>query len=116
MPKRTHHTSFKFRAFSDPIRLRILHLLLAGEICVCDLVDILKVPQPTASRHLSYLRKAGLVAAEKRGLWMYYSLAPAKTTFHKKLTGCLTACFEEVPEIRQDRIRQAKLKTSGRCC
>jgi ArsR family transcriptional regulator len=109
-------TDLKFRAFSDRIRLRILHLLIEGEMCVCDLVDIIKVPQPTASRHLAYLRKAGLVAAEKRGLWMYYSLTPAKTAFHKKLIGCLTACFEEVSEIRQDKARQAKLKASGRCC
>ena len=116
MPQQSPRTDLQFRAFSDRIRLRILHLLLAGELCVCDLVDILKVPQPTASRHLAYLRRAGLVTAEKRGLWMYYSLVPAKTAFHKKLVGCLAACFEEVAEIRQDKARQAKLKASGRCC
>jgi ArsR family transcriptional regulator, arsenate/arsenite/antimonite-responsive transcriptional repressor len=108
--------NLKFRAFSDRIRLRILHLLLEGEMCVCDLVDIIKVPQPTASRHLAYLRKAGLVMAEKRGLWMYYSLTLPKTKFHKQLIGCLAACFEEVPELRQDKARLARLKQSGRCC
>ena len=50
-----------FRAFSDPTRLRILGLLRGGERCVCELVDILRCPQPKASRHLAYLRKAGLV-------------------------------------------------------
>jgi ArsR family transcriptional regulator len=116
MPQNTSSADLKFRAISDRTRLRILYLLLGGEICVCDLVDIIMVPQPTASRHLAYLRRAGLVAAEKRGLWMYYSLVPAKTAFHKSLIGCLAACFEEVPEIRQDKARQAKLKQSGRCC
>jgi ArsR family transcriptional regulator len=113
---KSSNADLKFRAFSDRIRLRILHLLLKGEMCVCDLVDVIKVPQPTASRHLAYLRKAGLVATEKKGLWMYYSLTPAKTKFHKRLIDCLTVCFEEVSEIRQDKTRHAKLKKSGRCC
>jgi ArsR family transcriptional regulator len=106
----------KFRAVSDRTRLRILYLLLGGEMCVCDLVEVIQVPQPTASRHLAYLRKAGLVATEKRGLWMYYSLVPVKTTFHKNLMRCLASCSEEVPELRQDKARLAKLKQSGRCC
>ncbi len=85
-------------------------------MCVCDLVDIIKVPQPTASRHLAYLRKAGLVSSDKRGLWMYYSLATAKTKFHKQLLNCLAACFDEVPEIQQDKQRQVNVKKSGGCC
>jgi len=71
-----------FRAFSDRTRLRILHLLLEGELCVGDLVKILQVPQPTASRHLAYLRRSGLVMARKNGLWNFYQLAPAQTPFH----------------------------------
>jgi ArsR family transcriptional regulator, arsenate/arsenite/antimonite-responsive transcriptional repressor len=116
MPRKSSSAELKFRAASDRIRMRILNLLLDGEMCVCDLVDTLNVPQPTASRHLAYLRKAGLVAAQRRGLWMYYSLIPAKTPFHKKLIGCLSACFEEAPELRRDKVRLAKLKKSGRCC
>ena len=116
MSKTSSNADLMFRAFSDRIRLRILHLLLEGEMCVCDLVNILKVPQPTASRHLAYLRKAGLVSADKRGLWMYYSLTAAKTKFHKQLHDCLAACFDEVTEIQQDKRRQAKLKKSGGCC
>jgi ArsR family transcriptional regulator, arsenate/arsenite/antimonite-responsive transcriptional repressor len=115
MPNKLSNADLKFRAVSDRTRLRILYLLLSGEMCVCDLVDIIKVPQPTASRHLAYLRKAGWVAAEKRGLWMYYSLIPAETRFHKKLIGCLAACFEEEPELRRDKARRSKLKQSGRC-
>src|SRR5581483_6295836 len=115
MPQKSSTADLKFRAFSDRIRLRILHLLLNGEMFVCDLVETLKIPQPTASRHLAYLRKAGLVATEKRGLWMYYSLTPAKTKFHKQLIGCLAACFDEVSEMQQDKMRLAKIKKSD-CC
>src|SRR5437867_396847 len=68
-----------FRALADPTRLRILHLLQGGELCVGDLVKVLDVPQPTASRHLAYLRRARLVSVGKRGLWCFYALAPAAT-------------------------------------
>jgi len=115
MRKNRSSADLIFRAIADRTRLRILHLLLGGEMCVCDLVDILKVPQPTASRHLAHLRRAGLVAAQKRRLWMYYSLVPAKTAFHKRLMGCLAACREETPELRRDKARLAKWKPSGRC-
>jgi ArsR family transcriptional regulator len=64
-----------YAALADPTRLRILSLLGDGEICVCHLHASLDVPQPTASRHLAYLRKAGLVAARREGIWMHYRLA-----------------------------------------
>jgi ArsR family transcriptional regulator len=105
-----------FRAFSDRTRLRILHLLLDGELCVGDLVTILEIPQPTASRHLAYLRKSKLVTTRKRGAWTFYSLIPARTGFHKKLIACLSQCFTEVHEIAADTIKARKLKRSGGCC
>jgi len=61
------------KALSDPNRLRILNLLGKGTLCVCDLEDVLKLNQSNLSRHLAKLRQAGLVTAEKRGLFMYYS-------------------------------------------
>src|SRR6187402_3510402 len=94
-----------FRAFSDRTRLRILHLLRGGELCVCDLVEVLGVPQPKASRHLAYLRKAGLVVVRREGLWMHYSLAPAKGAFHESLLNCLSCCFQAVPELKRDAAR-----------
>jgi ArsR family transcriptional regulator, arsenate/arsenite/antimonite-responsive transcriptional repressor len=105
-----------FRAFSDRTRLRILRLLLEGELCVGDLVTILRVPQPTASRHLAYLRRTGLVTTRKNGLWNFYKLAPAKSSFHRKLLACLTDCFGSVPEMTRDTKASAKLKRSGGCC
>lgn len=105
-----------FRAFSDRTRLRILHMLTGGELCVCDIVAVLGVPQPKASRHLAYLRKAGLVIARKEGLWSYYSLAPARGTFHKKLLDCLGCCFQEVPELAADAKQIAQIAARRRTC
>ena len=64
-----------FKALADSTRLRILRLLMAGEVCVCDIHDTLKIPQAKASRHLAYLRRAGLVATRREGLWVHYRLA-----------------------------------------
>lgn len=105
-----------FRAFSDRTRLRILHLLQGGELCVGDIVEILQVPQPRVSRHLAHLRKAGLVVVRKAGLWSHYSLAPAESSFHQKLLECLGNCFREVPEISADETRAAEVRKSGGCC
>jgi ArsR family transcriptional regulator len=105
-----------FRAFSDRTRLRILHLLLDGELCVGDLVAILETPQPTTSRHLAYLRKAKLVTTRSRGAWTFYGLAPARTAFHKKLLACLAQCFTEVHEMAADSSKAKRLKRSGGCC
>jgi ArsR family transcriptional regulator, arsenate/arsenite/antimonite-responsive transcriptional repressor len=105
-----------FKAFSDPTRLRILHLLRKGEFCVGDLVNALRVPQPRASRHLAYLRRAGLVVAQKNGLWNHYRLAPANTAFHRSLVKCLESCFRDVPELKADEVRAAAIRKSGGCC
>ena len=105
-----------FRAFSDPTRLRILCLLRQSELCVGDLVSILKVPQPTASRHLAYLRKAGLVMPRDHGSWTFYGLAPASTAFHEKLLECLAHCFTEISKLKTDAARAQKLARTGGCC
>lgn len=105
-----------FRAFSDRTRLRILHVLQGGELCVGDIVEILQAPQPRISRHLAYLRKANLVVVRKTGLWSHYSLTRAKTPFHRKLLECLAKCFGEVPELQADSARAGKIRKSGGCC
>jgi ArsR family transcriptional regulator len=112
----SNSTDLIFRAFSDRTRLRILCLLCRKEVCVGDIVDILQVPQPRISRHLAYLRRAGLVTVRKSMLWCYYSLAPAQTAFHKKLLSCLSDCFSEVPQIQADLERAAQIKKNGGCC
>ncbi len=94
-----------FRALSDRTRLRILNLLQGGELCVCHIVAALEVPQPTASRHLSYLRRAGLVVARKDGLWMHYRLSPAHSKSHAMLLECLAQCFRDERIFAKDNER-----------
>ena len=67
-----------FKALADATRLRILGLLLTGEVCVCHIHESLKIPQPKASRHLAYLRRAGLVETRRDGLWIHYRLGDAR--------------------------------------
>jgi ArsR family transcriptional regulator len=105
-----------FRAFSDPIRLRILSLLRPGELCVCDLIEVLELPQPTISRHLSYLRRAGLVQVRRDRSWNFYNLAPARSVFHTKLLECLGSCFRDVPEMSRDVARARTVRKRGGCC
>ncbi len=83
-----------------------------GEICVCDLMRVLDLPQAKVSRHLAYLRRAGLVETRREGQWVQYRLSPADGTFHHKMLECLRCCLAEVPELRADRKR---LETRG-CC
>src|SRR5262249_9019021 len=115
VPMNDGQIDLMFRAFSDRNRLRILHLLRKGEMCVGHVVEALRVPQPRVSRHLAYLRRAGLVVSRKRGLWAFYSLAPARNAFHQNLLACLACCFGEVPELKADAERAEQLKKSG-CC
>ena len=93
-----------YAALADPTRLRILSLLSEDEICVCHIHASLDVPQPTASRHLAYLRKSGLVEARRDGIWMHYRLAPisnpviaavVKATLHALTHTSITAKDEK---------------------
>lgn len=110
------HIDCLFRAFADRTRLRVLSILRAEpELCVCDIMTVLRLPQAKTSRHLAYLRKAGLVRVWKQGLWSHYSLAPAQSSFHKSLLDCLANCFQDVPELAQDLERLRLAKGSATC-
>ena len=114
-----------FKALADDTRLRILALLAAGEICVCHIHGALGLPQPTVSRHLASLRRAGLVATRKEGLWVHYRLAiPAQP----QLAGVMRAALEALslaPTITVDRRRLSGVttiplkvleETAAKCC
>jgi ArsR family transcriptional regulator, arsenate/arsenite/antimonite-responsive transcriptional repressor len=110
-----------FRAFADRTRLRVLHLLRGGEVCVGDLVEVIAAPQPTISRHLAYLRRAGLVEVERDANRCYYRLARPRSDFHARLLECLGCCLGEAPELRRDAKALARLRRAGRgaggaCC
>ncbi len=102
-----------FKAFADPTRLRILGLLAGGEICVCNIHECLGIPQPTASRHLAYLRKKGLVLTRKEGLWVHYKLAPLDEPVMRVLMSAVTHVLCHCDAITRDRER---LKVQTGCC
>jgi ArsR family transcriptional regulator, arsenate/arsenite/antimonite-responsive transcriptional repressor len=106
-----------FQAFCHRMRVRILHLLAQGEMCVCNIVEIVQAPQPKVSRHLGVLKKAKLVTVRREGQWIFYSLAPVQSTFHQKLLECAAHCVHEVTEIREDeqRLEAMRSRASG-CC
>ena len=104
------------RAFADPTRLRILHLLQRGELCVGDLVTVLEVPQPTASRHLAYLRHAKLVGTRKRGLWCFYSLVAVPSALQEHLLSSIPVFRRSMPVLRDDLARLRALLKTGGCC
>jgi len=80
-----------FKALADPTRLRLIHLLGDGEVCVCSFVETLKTNQPKVSRHLAYLRRAGLVAGRREGKWTHYRLVEPSDP-------CAARIFREVRE------------------
>jgi ArsR family transcriptional regulator len=102
-----------FQALGDTTRLRILGLLLTGEVCVCDIHDSLKIPQPKASRHLAYLKRAGLVEARRQGLWMYYRLAEIADPLLDTVRGAVTHTLSHVESVRRDASR---LQKKNGCC
>jgi ArsR family transcriptional regulator, arsenate/arsenite/antimonite-responsive transcriptional repressor len=103
-----------FKAFADPVRLRLLNLLSGDrEVCVCHLQEALGLPQPTVSRHLAYLRKNGLVVGRKDGLWVHYRLAKPKNDLHRVLVGSVSSSLDDLEEIRQDLKRLGEVLS---CC
>ncbi|MBD1401751.1 ArsR/SmtB family transcription factor [Pelovirga terrestris] len=101
-----------FKALSDETRLRILALLSNGELCVCDLMAALEVPQSTVSRHLAYLRNAGLVDDERRGVWMFYRLKQANA-LGDELLRLLLAKLNESHQVHADQRALNRLSRSS---
>lgn len=102
-----------YAALADPTRLRILALLRDGEICVCHIHASLDVPQPTASRHLAYLRKAGLVDARREGVWMHYRLTPLDNPVVATVVdAALHALSHTVVSVSDERRLQVARKAS----
>lgn len=102
-----------FQALGDATRLRILGLLITGEVCVCHIHESLKVSQPKASRHLAYLRRAGLVDTRREGLWIYYRLAEASDPVVATVKQAVTHALGHVEGVRRDALR---LQRKNGCC
>jgi len=102
-----------FQALGDATRLRILGLLLTGEVCVCHIHESLRIPQPKASRHLAYLRRAGLVDTRREGLWVYYRMANAGEPVVGTIREAVNHALGHLETVRRDTGRLQK-KTG--CC
>jgi ArsR family transcriptional regulator len=113
MKRPLHDMETVFKALADSTRLRILGLLLAGEVCVCHIHEALRVPQPKASRHLAYLRRAGLVTARRAGTWMHYRVADVSDPVMSALRQSVSHALQHQSVVRKDLER---LERVTGCC
>ena len=108
------------QVLGEPTRLRLLNLLAqTGEVCVCELVDALQLPQYNVSRHLHVLASAGWVEDRRQGKWIYYRIARELRPWQQSLLASLGQLREEREDFRQDEARAGRrleLRRDGRCC
>jgi ArsR family transcriptional regulator len=102
-----------FKALADATRLRILGLLLAGEVCVCDIHESLKIPQSKASRHLAYLRRSGLVETRREGLWIHYRLGKLADPVLAAIADAVRHALTHIGTVHRDGER---LQKRTGCC
>ena len=100
-----------FKALADRTRLRLLNLMRADEVCVCFFVEILKTNQPKISRHLAYLRRAGIVGARREGSWMHYRIVEPSHADAARVLKDVMSWLASDQEMQRDRDRLVKV-----CC
>ena len=100
-----------FKALADRTRLRLLNLMGEDEVCVCYFVEVLGTNQPKISRHLAYLRRAGVVTARRDGKWMHYRVVAPADAHAARVFAEVRAWLREEREMQQDRTRLARI-----CC
>ena len=93
-----------FETLADRTRLRILNLVARGELCVCYFTSILGAPQPTISRHLAHLRRAGLVSARRDGKWIHYSLVEPADAEVRGVLDATIGAFAQDRQMQRDRL------------
>ena len=107
MTKEKHSFNIEqlFRALADRTRLRIINLIGEDELCVCFFVEVLQVKQSRISRHLAYLRKAGLVNARREGKWMHYRIEELPDPDASRILNEVRSCLGRDNEMKRDRER-----------
>lgn len=100
-----------FRALADRTRLRLLNLLRTEEVCVCFFVETLKTNQPKISRHLAYLRRAGIVDVRRDGPWMHYRIVEPDDADAARVLKDVISWLANDQEMLRDRERLLKF-----CC
>ena len=111
MSTKTFDKELFFRALADRTRLRLLNLMAGDEVCVCFFVEILKTNQPKISRHLAYLRRAGIVGARREGQWIHYGIVEPKDAGAARVLKDVIAWMANDPEMQRDRQRLERI-----CC
>ena len=106
-----HSAELLFKALACSTRLRLINLMGEHEICVCFLVEVLKSSQPKISRHLAYLRRAGVVAARREGKWMHYRIIEPNDSHAARIFHEVRVWLSSHPAMQGDRARLAKI-----CC
>lgn len=107
---KNYDLAFLFAALADRTRLRLLNLMNGKEVCVCYFVEILGQSQPKISRHLAYLRRAGIVAARREGKWMHYKIVPPNQA------GAARVLNETLSALTNDKAMQADLTRLNKAC
>lgn len=92
-----------FRTLADRTRLRLLNIMGEREVCVCYFIEILQLSQPKISRHLAYLRRAGMVAARREGKWMHYRIAVPRDPIAASILSNTLGWLRNDPEAQRDR-------------
>ena len=110
LPPKNYDLALLFAALADRTRLRLLNLMNGKEVCVCYFVEILGQSQPKISRHLAYLRRAGIVAARREGKWMHYKIVVPKHA------GAARILSETLSVLSEDKAMQADLSRLNKAC
>ncbi len=111
MANKEYSLEFLFKALADHTRLRLINLIGDDEVCVCFFVEVLKINQPKISRHLAYLRRAGLVSPRREGKWIHYRLAEPPDAHAATIFRELRAGLPNDPAMKNERARLEKI-----CC
>lgn len=111
MDKNTKQIELLFKALADRTRLRLLNMMDESEVCVCYFVEVIGTNQPKISRHLAYLRRAGIVAARREGKWMHYRIVAPPDAHAARILANVRAWLKDDREMQRDRARLTKF-----CC
>lgn len=111
MGNKEYNIALLFKALADTTRLRLINLVGEDEVCVCFFVEVLKINQPKISRHLAYLRRAGVVSARRDGKWIHYRIVEPPDSHAAHIFREVRAGLAEDPAMKSDRARLEKI-----CC
>ena len=109
MGNKDYSIELLFKALADRTRLRVIHLIGDDEVCVCFFVEVLKTNQPKISRHLAYLRRAGLVSTRREGKWMHYRLVEPPDAHAARIFREVREWLANNPEMQRDKDRLTKI-------